>query len=65
MATLCYPLVYQDDALLHLNLESARFRARAIPELLYPGTIGLEWHSPQENAAFHDFRKGMVILESL
>jgi hypothetical protein len=39
--------------------------AKAIPELLYPGTIGLEWHFPQENAAFHDFRKGMVILESL
>jgi hypothetical protein len=41
------------------------YLARAVPELLYPGTIDIEWHFPQENATFHDSNKATDTLEPL
>jgi hypothetical protein len=41
------------------------FAATAVPELLYPGTMDIEWHFPQENAAFHDSNKATDTLEPL
>jgi hypothetical protein len=37
----------------------------AVPELLYPGTIDIEWHFPQENATFHDSNKATDTLDPL
>jgi hypothetical protein len=33
-------------------------RITAVPELLYPGSIAAEWHFSQENATFHNPKKG-------
>jgi hypothetical protein len=41
------------------------FGATAVPELLYPGTMYIEWHFPQENATFHDSNKATDTLEPL
>jgi len=31
---------------------------RPVAELQYPGTAAAEWHFPQENATFHNPKKG-------